>query len=889
MIETTRPNPDSLLHLINQDKELTRKGRLKIFFGSSAGVGKTYAMLSEAKGLKEEDVDVIIGVVETHGRTETAKLVEGFERIELRKSDHKGIEIAEFDIEAALKRKPALILIDELAHTNAPNSRHLKRWQDVKELLDNGIDVYSTLNVQHLESVNDIITKTTGIEVKETVPDEIFDNAEDIELVDISSDELLKRLHQGKVYIAEGASTRAAENFFKKSNLVALREIALRRTVERVDAQMDLINSASGRNEAQIGEKILVCIGHDELASEVVRHARRMATRSKAELIALYIETSRHYRLSEKAKLNVERNLRFAERIGAKIVRISGSNASDEIIAYANKNGVTRIVIGCRGRRFTLNPFASNLSQDLISKSEGLEITAITQKNSKTKFSSLIPKSLSKPSNYLYSAIFVGLFTALCLPFKNLIDSDDFAMFYLVAVIFTAARYGVGSSIISSVLSVLAFNFFFTEPYYTFSVNNPKYYYTFAIMIITGMITGSLASKLSIQARQARKREEETAKLYELTKELSRIRGLENIADTSLEHIKGVFNVEPYVFFGNENEVRSFPDNSFYDLKEESVARWVIVNGKIAGKNTDTLPSARGLHLPLIAEQQILGVLCVIPKNEEEDFTLEQTSKLETFASIIASSFHRARKAEQAESSKVETESEKLRNLLLSSVSHDLRTPLASINGAASSLIMMKDRSGKDADDLLKSIHNQTARLSRLVTNLLDVTHLESGNIELNKQPYFIDELIGTSLVRVEELKGNREINILIEPDLPLVEVDGLLIEQVIINLLENAIRFTDENSGYIEIEATKQNDQIYLSIADNGKGIKKSEEEKIFEKFYTNKSGSQNTGLGLTICRGIISTHNGMIWAEQNDGGGTKFIFTLPVLTEAEMNEELE
>jgi two-component system sensor histidine kinase KdpD len=882
MITTNRPDPDSLLNLINQDTEINKRGKLKIFFGASAGVGKTYAMLSEAKQLKAEGIDVVIGIIETHGRSETEKLVEGFEKITLHKTNYKGVEITEFDLEAAIKRKPTLILVDELAHTNAPNSTHPKRFQDVIELIDNGINVYSTLNVQHLESVNDIVTKITGIEVKETIPDAIFDRANEIELIDTPSDELLKRLHQGKVYIADGASKKAAENFFKKSNLIGLREIALRRTAERVDAQMDLINAAAGKNEAQIGEKILVCVGHDDFSTEIIRHAKRMANRSKAQLIALYIETSRHYRLTDKAKVNVERNMRFAERIGAKIINISGNNAADEIIAYANKNGVTRVVIGCRGKSKSLSPFRSTLSQELIVKSTGLEITTITQSiHRKRKSLNLIPKTFDKSSYYLYSSFFVAAITLICLPFRGEIDGNDFSMFYVVAVVMSAAKYGIGASIFASILSVIAFNFFLTEPYHTLSVNDPIYYYTFIIMVITGVTIGSMASKLAVQARQSRKREEETSELYMLSKELSKTRGLENIAKISLENINKIFDVTSIILTLNEDDqiiIHSELELQL-DLKEESVVRWVFNNQRIAGKNTDTLPSAKGIYMPLIAEDMINGVLCIIPKDATQNITISQIGRFETFASIIASSFARAKKAEQAENSKIALESEKLRSLLLSSVSHDLRTPLASISGAASSLIMMQNRMTKSAEELLKSIHDQTARLSRLITNLLDVTNLESGNIKLNKQPYFIDELIGTSLIRVQEIKNNRYINVLIEPDLPLIEVDGLLIEQVITNLMENAIRFTNPDDGYIEIEASRNNNVIIFSIADNGVGIPKNDEEKIFEKFYTNSNGTKNTGLGLTICKGIISTHQGKIWAESSPDGGAKINFTLPIL----------
>jgi len=881
VVNDNRPNPDSLLDLVSNDRSITTRGRLKVFFGASAGVGKTYAMLSEARRLLHDGIDVVIGIVETHGRDETAKLMEGLPTVPTLDVVHRGITLKDFDLEAALERKPSLILIDEFAHTNAPGSRHPKRWQDIAELLNRGIDVYTTLNVQHLESINDLVAKLTGVQVRETVPDKIFDEADEISLVDIPSDELLKRLHEGKVYIAPGANQRAAENFFKKSNLIALRELALRRTAERVDAENDVLSSARGQKEAQIGQKILVCIGHDSLSASVIRHSRRMASRAKAPWYVIYVETARHIRLTDKAKLTADRNLRLAEKMGARIIRLSGSNACEEILNYARNNGITRIVVGHKRQSRFASLFGSTLSRELIENGSGMEITTVTEDVPQEKsYTSFWGHYLAQPLSYIWAIVILALCTLLGLPFRTVTDPNNLTMIYLTGVVIIAARYGIGPSVFASLVSVACFNFFYTEPIYTFSFIDPDYYYTFSVMLIASLIVGSLAAKLSLQARQSRKREQETNVLYSLTRELSSVRGIAAMSEAAIKHIGQAFDVIITIFLPTENGMQTIPENTpSRELKEESVARWALENRQLAGRQTDTLPSAKGSYIPLVAENTSLGVLGIVPKNESRQFSTAEISQMETFASLIASAFQRAHNAESAEKAKIESESEKLRNVLLSSVSHDLRTPLASITGAASSALMLKEKLPKAVTELLNSIHSQAARLAKLVTNLLDVTSLEAGKIKLNDQPYFIAEVIGSALTRIEENKDQRTINTDVAKDLPLIVMDGLLIEQVLVNLLDNAIRYTKQD-GKITISAKVEADCLRITVSDNGEGLPKGEEEKIFEKFYTRGHRTDgNAGLGLAICKGVVEAHGGSITGKSGKEGGAVISFTLPGL----------
>ena len=887
-----RPDPDKLLALVGNDRGegAPVRGRLKVFFGASAGVGKTYAMLSEARRLAGEGRDVVIGVVEHHGRAETKALIEAVPVLPLVEVVHRGVTLNEFDLDGALALKPSLILIDEFAHSNAPGSRHPKRWQDVEELLDAGIDVFTTLNVQHLESVNDQVARLTGVWVRETVPDRVFDEADDIALIDIPSDELLKRLADGKVYVADGANKRAADNFFKKANLGALRELALRRTAERVDAQNDQLSAALGRDEAALSDKILVLVGHDALSARLLRHARRMAGRARATWVALYLQTDRHELLNEKARRRVEHNLRLAEKMGAQAIRLPGSRAATQIVAYARKNGFTRIVVGHRARAWWQVWPGKSLLQKLVEQAGGIEITTLSEdgEGGEPRDIPAFRAYVARPMSYLMATLIIAAATIIGLPMRELATADTLALLYLTAVVVIAARYGIGPSLFATALSIAAFNWFYTQPYYTFSFYDPHFYFTFAFMAATSLIVGSLTARLSLHARVARKSEQETRLLYDLSRGLASVRGVEAMAGITARHLTPAFEADAVLWVRHDTGFERFPaDTAAPDPKEAGAVQWVAQNGQIAGRDTDTLPSARGLYLPLLAGDDTLGVLGLTPRGDHA-FTGADILVFETVSSLIASALQRAQRADDAERSRVDAENEKLRNVLLASLSHDLRTPLTVMTNSVSVMLRRRKTLPRDVFDELTVLWGQMARLQKFVGNLLNMAAITSGRLKLNFEPYIIQEIIGAALSRIEPQKGARQIRTRIDGQIPLVRVDGALIEQVLINLLENAIHHTDE-TGVISVSVEREADRVRVRVSDDGEGLPPGEEAQIFETFHTrggqksdrNKDG---TGLGLAICRGIIQAHGGLIYAKTNpdrDGGGASFIFTLPVMEE--------
>ncbi|MBL0320186.1 MAG: sensor histidine kinase KdpD [Alphaproteobacteria bacterium] len=877
MNDTVRPDPDKLLHKIQKDDHFSGRGILKIFFGACAGVGKTYAMLNEAKHLANENVDVVIGLVETHGRKETQALVEGLPIIPRKIIRHRDVDISEFDLDAALERKPAFIILDEYAHTNAPGSRHPKRWQDVEELLDHGIHVYTTLNVQHLESINDLVARTSGIHVRETVPDSVFDQAQYVSLVDIPTEQLLDRLKNGKVYLAEHVRAKAAEHFFEKRNLIALREMALQRMTERVDAQMGMENTDTSNREAFITERILVCVGHDSLSTRIIRHAKRLATRMKSPWFAVYVETSRHYRLDQRSRDNVESNLQLAERMGGIVVVLKGDNAVDEILNFAKEKAISRIVVGLRHRGWIRDVLAGTLAEKLIRRNNLVEINVITDNKGRSNFRLLIPTLSTKPIGYASAPVVVGLCTLGLLPLRDTIEATNLVMIYLIGVMLVAMRYGIGPSVLTSFLGVGAFNFFFTEPYYTFNVLDTRYHLTFFMMFVASLIIGSMASRLSLQITLYRKKEQETRRLLSLAKSLASTRKHESIGHEAARYIGEIFNAIVTIWYPSTgDQPLSIISNISWDadLREKSAAFWAFENGQNAGNGTDTLNSTKGLYIPLMAEGEVKGVLGVIPQDKPE-LEPEQITMVEAFATIIAISFQRANKALEAEESKVAVETEKLRNVLLQSVSHDLRTPLVSITGLSNQLLEKVDGLATDVRDMIKTIYDQSTLLSRMVNNVLDISRLESGKVALNRQPYFLDEIIGAALLRLKTLLPEDAVQTHIETN-ELIEIDGLLIEQVFTNLLENACRsFKGDGTLSIAIQVEVRADDVKICITDNGHGLASGEEQKIFDKFY--KSNRGGTGLGLAICRAIIEAHNGQIWAKNNPDCGAVFCFTLP------------
>ena len=895
MNDESRPDPDELLSRIaaeeTEQQQQSTRGKLKIFFGACAGVGKTYAMLSAGKQALADGVDVVVGLVETHGREETKKLLDGLTILPNREVQYRGTLIKEFDLDAALARKPQLILLDELAHTNAPGSRHPKRWHDINELLDAGINVYTTINVQHLESLNDVVARITGVWVKETVPDEVFDKADEISLVDIPSEELLKRLKEGKVYIAADAKKRAAQNFFKKSNLIALRELALRRTAERVDAMMDSYKSKSGATQSWSGaDRILVCIGPDTLSSKLVRVAKRMSSGLKAPWTAIYIENERHYRLSKEGQEAVERTIRLAERMGGKTEILQGQNAAEDILSYARANGMTKVIVGKTPRPRWREILSGTLAEQLIRSSGDIDVYIVTGDiEDRRELKASLWKMQTSWEYYAPAPLMVAFCTAVLLPIRPFAEPVTIVMAYLIGIVAVALRYGRGPSMLATLLSALCVNFFFIDPYYSLKISQEQHAITFAVLLITGFIIGAQTARLRIQAVTARRREKNTSSLYAMSRELTASRGKVTLAQIAAQHIAEVFDSDVFLWLPDhkgelqtvvaETETES---ESIDPVREESVARWAFTHKQNAGLGTDTLPSAKALYIPLVGSNGMVGVIGVMPHDAEmESYTTDDIELLEGFAAITASALERAIAAELVEKTLVEAESEKLRNILLSSVSHDLRTPLAAITGAASTLLLEGGKITEEyKKELTRSIHEEGARLARMVTNLLDVSSLESGSVKLNKELYFIEELIGSALMRVEARLAKHKVLTNIEHGLPLLRMDGLLIEQVMINLLENAAEYTPPGTT-ITIAATTVKPDIHVVVSDNGPGIPPGEEERIFDKFYIAEKDRQRAGsggLGLAICRGIIHAHGGKIWAQNDPEGGAVLTFTLPI-----------
>ena len=879
-----RPDPEALLARVKEEEARKRSGHLMLFFGAAAGVGKTYAMLEAARALKADGVDVVVGYVETHGRAETDALLAGLEILPARMVAYRGTTLREFDLDAALARRPAVILVDELAHTNAPGSRHAKRWQDVLELLDAGINVYTTLNVQHVESLNDIVAKITGVIVRETVPDSVLERADQIELVDLPPDELLQRLQEGKVYLPEQAQA-AVQNFFRKGNLMALRELALRRTAERVDAEMQAyMRDHAVARTWPVSERILVCVSPSPLSAQLVRAGRRLATRMGAQWIVAYIETPASVRLPQVARDRVVETLRLAEQLGAETVTLSGPTMSEEILAYARDRNVSKIVIGKPGRSLWRRIVLGSVVDALVRGSGEIDIYVVSgdRKTEPMKVPRIRPQPLDW-QEYALALGTVGVCTGLAWLMFRHVGLSNLIMVYLLGVVVVATRAGRVPTALASVLSVAVFDFFFVPPYLSFAVSDTEHLITFTVMLTVALVISGLTVRIRAQADRARDRERRIAALYALSRDLATTRDVDGLLDTAVQHIADVFPGQLAVLLpGDDGRVaprRMHPAEFPMDTSELAVAHWVYEHRQLAGLGTATLPGARALYLPLVGSRGAVGVLGMSPADAHALESPEQLHQLETFANQMALAIERAQASEDARRAEVRAEAERLRNSLLSSVSHDLRTPLASITGAASSLLEAGAELG-DATrtELLSSIHQEAERLDRLVDNLLEMTRLEAGGVVIHREWQPLEGVLGAALKQLDGRLRDREVHIDLPGDLPLVPFDAMLIEQVLINLLENAVKYTPAGSA-IDISAAGVGGAVRVDIADRGPGFATGEEERVFDKFYRSPGAKgRGVGLGLTISRAIIDTHGGTIWAEPRAGGGAVFHFTLPI-----------
>ncbi|WP_394822800.1 ATP-binding protein [Pendulispora albinea] len=893
-----RPDPDLLLQRVREEETRAKSGRLTIFFGAAPGVGKTYAMLEAARAESANGRDVVVGVVETHGRYDTAALLLGLEILPRRTIVHRTVELEELDLDHALTRRPGLLLVDELAHTNAPEMRHTKRWQDVVELLDSGIDVFTTLNVQHVESLKDVVAQITHVIVAETVPDSILDRADDIRVIDLPADELLERMRDGKIYVPEQAR-RAVSNFFRKGNLIALRELALRRTAERVDAQMRLWKREHGIERVwPAGERVLVCVSPSPTSARLVRGARRLASSLHADWIAVYVETPASLRQSTEDNRRVAANLQLAQQLGAEAVTITGAKAAEAAMVYAHQRNVTRVVVGKPTHSRWRDRLKASFLDEIVRHSGDVDVYVLSgeQKNNGSARGERAPApEHSEPTGYVAGAVAAIVATGIStLIFRGALPAQlpDTVMVYLLGIVLVSMRFGFVPSMVTAVVSVVCYDFFFIPPYFAFAVGDFRHLMTFGVMLLVAGIISRLTTRVREQAASAGDRERRTASLYAMSRELATAKTLEQVVATGTRHVADVFHVKAVILrpSGRTNtervgrlvpiahEVATFE----LDDKEEGVASWVWQHAQLAGTGTDTLPSARGLYLPIRASRGVLGVLGVKPDSPELLLDPQRRQHLEAFVSQIAAAMERAELAEEAQRARVQVESEQLRNALLSSVSHDLRTPLAVVTGAASTLLE-GNVGGDTRRELTETILHESDRLARLVRNLLDATRLEAGSLRVHKEWQPLEEVVGSALHRLDSALVGRSISTDLPGDLPLVALDSVLIEQVLVNLLENAAKYTPPHAPIaIEARARIQESEVQVTVADRGPGISPGEEERIFEKFFR---AQQNTtglrggaGLGLTICRGIIAAHGGRIWAENRDGGGAFFHFTLPI-----------
>jgi two-component system sensor histidine kinase KdpD len=885
-MEPRRPSPEEMLARAASEAETERRGRLKIFFGAAPGVGKTYAMLEAGQARKREGVDVVLGWVETHGRAETEALTRGFEHLPSRVVEHRGLTLHEFDLDAALARRPGLILVDELPHTNAPGSRHARRWQDIEELLDAGLDVYTTLNVQHLESLNDVVAIVTGVAVTETVPDSILDRATDIELVDLPPDELLQRLREGKVYVPAQAD-RAMRNFFRKGNLIALRELVMRRAAERVDAQVTEWRRGEGAGRpVPTRERLLVAVGAAPQSADLVRAAYRMAARLRAPWIALSVENPASDRMSARDRERVGAHLALAERLGGETLVVRGEHVADEILAAARERNVSRIIVGKPGRSRWRERLQGSLVESIVRGSSAIDVLVTSGEEGEPERAAPRPAATKshRPADYGRALGVVVVTTAICWATRRQFTLADQSMIYLLGVLVAASRLPRGPSLVAAVASVAALDFFFVPPFLTFNVSDLRFVITFTVMLVVGVTVSHLTHRIRQQAETARRRERRSAALYAMIRDFAVETSVDDIAAAAVRQVRDLLETDAVVFMvdaGGRLVPRVGLDSPLAASDREiAVARWVYDHGRPAGYESDTLPASEGYFLPLVGTADTLGVFGVGLGRARVQPTPAQRQLLETFVAQTALALERALLAERAQAAEVGAETERARSALLSAVSHDLRTPLASITGTASMLLDDDTPLAAPARrELLKTIHDETERLSRLIANLLDLTRLDSGALEVRKELCPLEELVGAALQRVRRLLQGRDLRVDLPADVLLVPVDPVLAEQVLVNLLENALRYSPPGSP-LEVTGAVEGDVVAMSVADRGGGIPPGEEEHIFERFYRLPDGARthSTGLGLTICRAIVHAHGGEIRAENRDGGGAVFRFTLPL-----------
>ncbi len=889
MTDDQRPDPDILLEALKREESKQQRGKLKIFLGMSAGVGKTYAMLEAAQQRLAEGIDVVIGNVETHKRAETESLLKGLPVIPRRKLEYRGSILEEMDVDGVLARKPHLVLVDELAHTNVPGARHPKRYQDVLDLLNAGIDVYTTVNVQHFESRADTVRQITGITVRETVPDTLIDIANDIELIDLEPEELLRRLAEGKVYTPDRADL-AAKNFFRKGNLTALREMALRLTAERVDQEMQqYMHIKRIQGPWKSAERLMVAVSPSPLSERLVRWTRRMAYNLKAPWLAVFVQPMRPLSDTEKAQL--ARTMSLAHKLRGEVITVSGDDIVETLMRVAHQRNVTQLVIGKPVRNHLQELLrGGSVVNRLVHASGDIDVYVVTGDKESVTERPVVPRPTlqSGPNQYVVAILVVVVSVAICYVLSSaaispVIGYQETALILLLVIVLLANFLGRGPILVAGALSALLWDFLFIPPRFTFFISTFQDTLLFGLYFIVALVTGNLTARQRNQGTALRLREERMSALYAMAHEVAHAVTLDDVLRTAVEQVGQVFDAEIAILLPDSTgrlATSPHPASTLaLDQKEWSVAVWAFEHGQVAGRFTETLPTATAQYLPLLTPGGVVGVMGVRMRRVEQ-FSVDQEALLDTFVSHIALAVERELLEDRSRQAAILAESERLYATLLDSVSQELRTPIATIRQATANLLAAH-RDGDEKTELARSddIQDAAQRLARVVDNLLDMTRLQSGRLNLNLDWCNVSELIDKSVKRVAKELANHELVIDIAPDLPLIRMDFILMQQVLVNLLHNAATYTPPGVR-IRITAKTEGSRLVLSVADRGPGLPPADLERVFEKFYrVPGSQSSGTGLGLSISKGLVEAHGGTITAENRPThGGARFTIRIPI-----------
>jgi two-component system sensor histidine kinase KdpD len=886
-----RPSPEALLEAARREER--RSGRLKIFVGAAPGVGKTYEMLQQARARKQDGYDIVVGIVETHGRKETQALLEGLETVPRRRLEYKGQWLEEMDLDAIIARRPQIALVDELAHTNAPGSRHPKRYLDVEELLSRGIDVYTTVNIQHIESLNDVVAQITHVRVRETVPDSVFDRADAIELVDLTPDDLIERLKEGKVYVPKQAE-RALEHYFSPGNLTALRELALRRTAERVDEQLlSHMQAHAIPGPWAAGERILVCVSEDPRAAGLVRYAKRLADRLHAPFTALCVETRRSLQWNEEERDRVADTLRLAEALGGEAMTIPGAGRSiaDDLIGFAQANNVTQIIIGKSARSRWFEILHGSVVHDLVRRSGNISVHVIAGDElarnpiSKNAVRAADAAASSDPWPYVVALAAVAAALGVSELVQPLLGVENVDLVFLTAVVGVAVRYGLWPSLLATVASSLCYNFFFLPPIYTFTITDPTNLAAFVFFTIVAVVVSHFAARGRTQTVAAYDRVRTVELLYAFSRKLAAVGTLDDVLWATAYQAALMLKVRVVLLLPEDGSIAvkaGYPPEDILDEADVAAARWAWQNDRAAGRGSDTLPGAKRLFLPMRTGRGAIGVMGIDSDKTGPLLTPDQRRLLDALIDQAALAIERVYLVEDVDRAKRTIETDRLRSALLTSISHDLKTPLAAVLGAAGAL---RDLSGALTDaekaDLLATVIDESERLNRFIANLLDMTKLESGAVVPNTALHDLDEIVGSALRRAGKILAQHHVELELAAGLPMLELDAVLFEQALFNLLDNAAKYSAAGTT-IRIRSWRDEDAVCLQVLDEGDGIPAADLEHIFDKFYRAEKGDRvraGTGLGLAISRGFVEALHGRITAANRpDRPGAIFAIRLPV-----------